>query len=355
MKKNIKKYNDFILEESKSLSGTEKLTDEYLKYKLSKIGDFQLDINSLDTISNEVVKVILDFLLLRGNFYNTILNMVDFFPGYFSDMCKKEYANPENDFQEMQKMMGKKGFTINTIKNLFSERVNNLCAYDFSEFCFKNKGDRKIELLIRKIQMYTKMFKPEGLDQSTIDLIKVHKSGKIVSENGHCDVYLWNIAKILGYDPDEIVELGGDGWCYHGRDAEEIVIRYRYGYHHTQYGKMMLNQMNLSEDRFVEIALISLQNEILNSWKSDLRYHEGREGRSELSYALDNINFKDFSVVDDDRLVIYITELLNKISEEGAKLTLDDLKSVIAKHLEGYNLDIIFTGNELVIYSKKGE
>ena len=117
MKKNLKKYNDFINE---SLVAKPKLTKQELDTIISKI---------LLKVPGKWLDKIYE---LRDDFEESVESMASFFPGWFSDMCKKTEASPEGDYQEMQKLLDKKGWDFESIKNLFSEEANELVKKDFA-------------------------------------------------------------------------------------------------------------------------------------------------------------------------------------------------------------------------------
>ena len=117
MKRNLKKYNDFINEE---LTASEKLSNDQLVHSLKR----HAEVGSSKSSAHEM------FLILRSNFYDRIVNMTDDLrPRYFSDMCKRN-SNPEEDYKELQSLMDKKGWDIQSIKNLFSSEVDEICGYD---------------------------------------------------------------------------------------------------------------------------------------------------------------------------------------------------------------------------------
>ena len=132
MKKNLKKYNDFINEE---LTAPPKLSDSYLK-------------SNLDRNNAEI------FLILRSNFYDGIVNITDDLrPRSFSDMCKKD-SNPEEDYKELQSLMDKKGWDIQSIKNLFSSQVDEICGYDIGDLVSFRYGKRRIGIIIKPMAVY---------------------------------------------------------------------------------------------------------------------------------------------------------------------------------------------------------
>ena len=298
-----KKYQDFINE---SLVAKPKF-DDSLSWLSVRRGDKQFIVSKREELK-ESIEV-----------------MADFFPGYFSDMCKKRDANPEKDYQEMQNLLNKKGWNFESIKNLFSESCNDLVGQDFQEW--KNEGP---------------------LD----------------SINGHCDVYLYFTAKNLGFNPD-IVSLGGDGWSEY-REPEEVFIRYAYGYHQTEYGKLMLKQNRMSEKEFTEIALTQLGKHIQENLYSVIwRFFEQKyktskdrefleQGRVELLRIERNLNIEEIAIIEDDRLIIYFIQL-NQILEEavGIEFTVDELIAAFIKFLSPLKLKQFVSGGDLVIQTKE--
>jgi hypothetical protein len=211
MSKSLKRYSDFLNE---SLVAKPKLTKQELDYTISRI-----NLKVPGKWSEKIYE-------LRDDFEESVESMADFFPGWFSDMCKNTEANPEGDYQEMQKLLDKKGWNFESIKNLFSEEANELVKKDFAGW--------------------------------------FNSYGRLDSLNGHCDVYLYFTAKNLGLNTD-IISLGGDGWANYN-EGDEMYIRYRYGYHQTKYGQMMLKQIGYTVEQFREEALVYLQQDIKENW-----------------------------------------------------------------------------------------
>ena len=156
--------------------------------------------------------------------------MNEFILETFSDLCKKENASPEHDYKNMQsELERKKGWTFEMIKLLFSEEANKLTGVDFFRW---------------------------------------YKSTRLDSKNGYCDVYLYFTADKLGLDKTKI-PLGGDGWAYYElQDDEEIIIRYKYGYHQTPYGQLYINEMPGLMERYHEAALTYLQDDLKENWSN---------------------------------------------------------------------------------------
>jgi hypothetical protein len=315
MKKNLKRYSDFLNE---SLVAKPKLTKQELDYTISRI---QLKVPG--KWSEKIYE-------LRDDFEESVESMADFFPGWFSDMCKNTDANPEGDYQEMQKLLDKKGWNFESIKNLFSEEANELVGKDFAGW--------------------------------------FNSYGKLDSLNGHCDVYLYFTAKNLGLNTD-IISLGGDGWANYN-EGDEMYIRYRYGYHQTKYGQMMLKQIGYTVEQFREEALVYLQQDIQDNWnemisssvmRNDVinKVHVRRSDlndntiRNLTSFLKSFIKIEDYTLVEDDRMIIYTNEMADDINKTFPDTTTsEDMSSGIVKYLEWAGTDIEVVDGDVIIWGK---
>ena len=237
--------------------------------------------------------------------------MAGFFPGWFSDMCKRKDANPEGDYQEMQKLLDKKGWNFESIKNLFSEEANKLVTKDFAAW--------------------------------------FNSYGKLDSKNGHCDVYLYFTAKNLGLNTD-IISLGGDGWANYN-EGDEMYIRYRYGYHQTKYGQMMLDQIGYTVEQFREEALVYLQQDIKENWDQIISSSVKRKGIE--SFLRSSIQIQDYTLVEDDRMIIYTNEMADAINKAFPDTTTsEEMSAGIVKYLEWAGTDIEVIDGDVVIWGK---
>jgi len=331
MKKNLKKYNDFINEE---LTAPPKLSDSYLK-------------SNLDGNNAEI------FLILRSNFYDRIVNMTDdLHPRSFSDMCKKD-SDPEEDYNEMKSLMDKKGWDIQSIKNLFSSKVDKLCGYSIAKFV---RGERTEEFsfVVDKLE-------GEGVSKEKLDDIDDPFKSDLDQQNGHCDIYLYFTFKELGLNSD-FIGLGGEGWASYN-DGDEMYIRYRYGYHQTKYGQLMLKQMGYTIKQFREEALVYLQQDIKDNWSDMMGSCVIRKGTSSVSDPLlNNINkflkssiqMEDYTLVEDDRMIIYTNEIANDINKTFPEqnTTGEDVSSGVVKYLEWAGTDIEVIDGDVVIWGK---
>lgn len=335
MKKSLKKYNDFINEEFESDStAPPKLSDSYLQ-------------SNLDISNTEI------FLILRSNFYEAVINMTDdLSPRSFSDMCKKD-INPEEDYNNMKSLMVKKGWDMQSIKNLFSNKVNKLCGYSIAKFV---RGERTEDF-----QKVIDELKNKGVSKEKLEDINEPFRSDLDSQNGHCDVYLYFLFNELGLNKNYI-SLGGEGWSEQDEEGE-LFIRYRYGYHQTKYGLMMLDQAGYSVDEFKKEALKYLQQDIKENWSDMIGSCVIRKGTSSVSTPLlNNINrflrssiqMKDYTLVEDDRMIIYTNEISNYVNKTFPEqnTTSEDVSSGVVKYLEWSGTEIDVIDGDVIIWGE---
>jgi hypothetical protein len=241
--------------------------------------------------------------------------------------------------------MDKKGWDIQSIKNLFSPQVDEICGYGIGDFV-KGKKTDKFNNILTKLNT-------QRINTSILSNIGDPFVNFLNEQNGHTDIYLYFTFKQLGLNPD-FIDLGGEGWSTY-TDKEEIIIRYRYGYHHTKYGQMMLKQMNYTQEEFKERALEKLQDLIFDEWHTRLFsfYKETKKDVKEVSRFIDSLKLEEYSIIEDDRMIIYTKEIANDINKVFPNFTDEkEICSAFTKFLSDFNLDIDFTGNELIINSK---
>ena len=156
--------------------------------------------------------------------------------------------------------------------------------------------------------------------------------------------------------------LGGEGWASHN-DGDEMYIRYRYGYHQTKYGQMMLKQIGYTVEQFREEALVYLQQDIKDNWSEMMGSCVIRKGTSSVSAPLlNNINkflkssiqIEDYTLVEDDRMIIYTNEIAQDINktfpEQNTKS--EDVSSGVVKYLEWAGTDIEVVDGDVIIWGK---
>jgi hypothetical protein len=277
----------------------------------------------------------------------------DLSPRSFSDMCKRE-LNPEEDYNEMKSLMDKKGWDMQSIKNLFSNKVDKLCGYGIAKFV---RGERTEDFQEVFIELKKQGVSKEKLD----DIDDPFKSDDLDQQNGHCDIYLYFTFKELGLNSD-FIGLGGEGWASHN-DSDEMYIRYRYGYHQTKYGQLMLNQIGYTVEQFREEALVYLQQDIKDNWSEMMGSCVIRKGTSSVSAPLlNNINkflkssiqMEDYTLVEDDRMIIYTNEIANDINKTFPEqnTTGEDVSSGVVKYLEWTGTDIEVVDGDVIIWGK---
>ena len=336
MKNNLKKYTEFINEE---LTADPKLSDSELSSRVSGSG----------RKNNNEEKL----LLLRYKFWDNIIDMTENLrPRSFSDMCKRN-SNPEEDYKELQSLMDKKGWDIQSIKNLFSSEVDEICGYDIAKFV---RGERTEDF-----QQVIDELENQGVSKEKLEDINEPFGSDLNSQNGHTDIYLYFTFKELGLNPD-FIGLGGEGWASHN-DGDEMYIRYRYGYHQTKYGQMMLKQIGYTVEQFREEALVYLQQDIKDNWSEMMGSCVIRKGTSSVSAPLlNNINkflkssiqIEDYTLVEDDRMIIYTNEIAQDINktfpEQNTKS--EDVSSGVVKYLEWAGTDIEVVDGDVIIWGK---
>lgn len=149
---------------------------------------------------------------INDKFATKIKALSEYFDEFFTNLASNHNLNVDDDFKEMQKVMDRTGFTIDFIKKLFSEDVLKITHEHFPWFVRKHKLD---EL------------------------------------NGYIDVYLYKISELINVIDNWRPDLGGRGWPETAFESpEEIFIKYEYGYHKTSYGRLLMNQLDITEDDF---------------------------------------------------------------------------------------------------------
>ncbi len=335
--------------------------------------------------SLEITGDLLEILKERGKFWNEIFELdysqFDFNRSY-SDMCKRINRNPEQDFQKIQKHFDEKGFSLEEIKDLFSEENNMRCGYSIVEF-YKggsypiNKEPLKsiVEGLKKKLKLEWTSFSVDDYDK----ILQPFSVGSTLDSQGAIqDFYLYKLFEKLGLNTN-IVQLGGDSWGnIDGLDAgdySEAFIRYRYGYHQTEYGKLWMEQCKIDEEWLKEEAMGDLQkylNErfsyicinILHSIVFTTTVKPGKDSRNEIINR-DNVRtqvrqfkIEDFSITEEDRIIIDIDKLCLEILKLNGQSEVkhSDIEVATAefiKQMEGFSLDIELTDtDDLIIWGK---
>ncbi len=358
-----------------------------IKQVLMKLRRYSQFINE----SVEITGDLLEILKERGKFWNEIfkLNTSEFnFTSSYSDMCKKKDKNPEEDFQKIQKHFDEIGFTLEGIKDIFSEENNMRCGYNLEDF-YKggsypiNREPFKstVEGLKKKLKLSWTSFSRDDYDT----ILQPFSVGSTLDSQGAIqDVYLYKLFEKLGLNTN-VVQLGGPGWgdidrWENGGDYSEAFIRYRYGYHQTEYGKLWMKQCQIDEDWLREEAMSDLQkyieeefpsicskilNNIIkkntNSFTTTDEFDRRGNIRDEFDHRgnirslVREFKLSDFSIIEEDRIIIDINKLcLEMFKLNGQSEIEDDDIEVVAsefiKDLEGFYLDIdlTYTGDLII-------
>lgn len=132
--------------------------------------------------------------------------------GSFSDIMHKSDGNMEEEFLMIQNHLDTKDLPFSRIEKLFTEKWN-IQLGDFGGW----------------------------ISGEQLDCL-----------NGYIDIYLYRLNEKLGQGAN--VWLGGNGYDIEGgggETGEEYYIKYGYGIHRTYYGKIFLEQFDVTPEEFV--------------------------------------------------------------------------------------------------------
>lgn len=313
--------------------------------------------------SVEVTDEVINILVERGEFWEELIELdyskFDFTYNY-SDMCKRENRNPEMDFLKIQKHFDERGFTLEKLGELFSEESNKKCGYNLNDL-YKGGSSLINREPLKSIiyEVKKKLVLPVGYSNEYDIIIEPFSVGSTLdAQNAAVDVYLYFLFQKIG--ATGIVWLGGDGWSTvdldEGEDFSEAFIRYRYGYHQTEYGKLWMEQCGVDEKWFEERAMADLQKYLEEEFKSIV-------GRVDSSKYIIDISLDNYSIIEEDRIIIDLSKLVEDIKKcpisrywGGEKDYVVDEERAAAefsKELSGFHLDIELTdGGDLIIWGK---
>ena len=309
-----KKYKDFINESY--YKRKVRIQQNLSKSKLDNILDFE------PRMSNSKLSE------LRDEFTDDVFILSEFYKKSFSDMCKIEDTTQSDldiDYYQMQKLLDKKGWDFESIKNLFNKEVDEICGDDIF-----------------------------GV---------VHKS-PLDSTNGYIDYYLYRTVERLGLDKSKI-HLGGNGWVDSLYYDEELPIRYKYGYHQTEYGKLMLKEANTTVEEFVSKVTTFLVSMLKEDWGDEVIRNvlrkKYKDRYTEISKRLPGFNidvnkFEKYHILEEDRIIFLISNVVDDINElladinDGNEITNEEFATELADLLYSFSKDIESTGTELILY-----
>jgi hypothetical protein len=328
--------------------------------KLRRYGQF---INE----SVEVTDDLINLLVERGEFWDRLMNLdyseFDFTASY-SDMCKRGGRNPKADFLKIQKHFDQIGFTLEKLKDIFSEENNKKCGYNLydlykgSSYTINREPFKGIISEVKKKLVFPVGYSPE------YDLIinPFSVGSSLDSQNAAVDVYLYFLFEELRVSGHGPVWLGGDGWGNVDLEYDdngsysEAFIRYRYGYHQTEYGKLWMEQCGVDEEWFQERAMQDLQKYLTDDFLDIIQ-------RVDRSKDMTGLSFDNYSIIEEDRIIIDLSKLVEDIKKcpisrywSGKKDYVVDEENIVAqftKELEGFSLDIQLTDtDDLIIWGR---
>lgn len=320
----IKRYNDFI-SESINQSYFNSDYDEFMRIynteivpklgEVEKVKNFMLDgvLTKIEQSNFNHYKGQLKSY--RNDFSDSILSLGRFYGTSFSRLAGSNYS-PDEDFDEMQKMLNRVGFTLDVIGKLFNPVVSIFLHQDFNNFVENNLDDK----------------------------------------SGYIDMYLYKLNE--KFNLNTTVWLGGYGWgdAISDDPREEYVIKYSYGYHKTKYGQMFLEQMKLSKEDFVDRAYEYLKDYLKENVYSQIYDDIKKMARVGYASQIDEIklNIDDYIIIDDDRFIIRYLEICDDFNDETDNkyentVDPDWFKETILTNMRTFsNLNIQDTGEELI-------
>jgi viroplasmin and RNaseH domain-containing protein len=121
-----------------------------------------------------------------------------------------------------------------------------------------------------------------------------------------------------------------------------MYIRYRYGYHQTKYGQLMLDQIGYTVEQFREEALVYLQQDIEDNWIEmislsvmKVKSFSDKDSARKSNFLKSAIQIKDYTLVEDDRMIIYTNEMADTINKAFPDTTTsEEMSAGIVKYLE---------------------
>jgi hypothetical protein len=312
----IKNYQDFIFERFYPNTFSmhwEDLINIYKDQIVPKIGEItQFQNQMLGGVLDKSIEAHFHQLRVRmidyrSEFAQTLIDLDRFYGKSFSSLAGSS-SDPEKDFQEMQSLLNRAGYTLEVLKKLFDSDICKLINQSFKSF----------------IRIYS-------LDD----------------KNGYIDLYLYKLNEVL--DLSTKVYLGGDGWsdALNEFPDDEYIVKYSYGYHKTLYGQLFLKQLGISNEKFVENAYEYLRkylnDQVFLSLLSDLRKKFSNQGI--------DFDFDKYLTLDDDRFIISYYEMYNDFHSKfgGENLNPEWFKERILLHMRVIShLEIQDTGDDLI-------
>jgi hypothetical protein len=269
--------------------------NQFIKESNPQWDNNQLDKELLDELNNliEIGRTPLNVAKiqdLRLSFKEHLNNVID-------DMNTTSYSglargngNPNEDFESIQDKLDERGFNLGYIKKLFSKEVDDLLNQNFERFV------------------------------SSYDLY-----GCLIEKDGLHDIYLYKLNKLL--DLNYEVDLGGEGWAsyiLHPDNEDcgpgyELLIKYAYGFHNTNYGKLLLSQVGYNNvDNFVEDAFLQLKRNLIDHILYKLRKKYNLIMSSDRYFRFESLLDETF-IEEDNSLIFQIENFYDSLIKDGMK------------------------------------
>ncbi len=304
--------------------------------KINKYKEFINEAFSGEKLPNSKMESVTrgSMLEYRVDFWQDMLTLSEFYNTYFSNLAASIDADPDDDYIQMKRLIRKKGWGIESLKNLFSEESDNICKYTFFDLV---KGIPSVE--------FKEEFKERRLKSQYYE--PFNGGSSLDSTSGQIDIFLYKLTEELGLKG--VIYLGGEGWGdMVNTEENEYLIKCAYGYHQTKYGKLFLNQKGITDQELISKAVEDLQVWLESNWSYGLMSLNDRG-------IVREMDLKDFSVVEPERMIIYTSEISDHLGKKGVKVSPEDVQSRIIKSLDIFKLDINQTDNEIIIWTKFDE
>jgi hypothetical protein len=241
---------------------------------------------------------------------------------------------------------------------------------NYSSMCKSNESpDNRFNEILEELEEYNWSFDRIKKEFDNDDIMSLYR--RMDSQNGQVDLFFYKIFEKFGLDKD-IVRLGGSGWDDIYVTDDEAFIRYSYGYHNTEYGMMSINQMDGGLEEFIKQALKYLKQwiydevplHILNIYvENDINFDK-LTGFQKSWHSTQILKINEFSLSEEDRMIIYVNDIANFLNElpvkwsESSKKKMSEYFQITSQHiyekissvLSNFDLDIDFTGGEVIIW-----
>jgi hypothetical protein len=241
---------------------------------------------------------------------------------------------------------------------------------NYSSMCkSKESPDDGFNEILKELEDYNWSFDRIRKEFNNDDIVSLYN--RMSDKNGQVDLFFYKIFEKFGLDKD-MVELGGAGWSDIHVTDDEAFIRYSYGYHNTEYGMLAINQLEGGLEEFLKHAIKYLKQwiyeeiplHILNIYVENDVNFDKVTGFQKSWDSTRILNIKDFSVVEEDRMIIYVNDIANFLNNlpvkysESSKKKLSEYFQINSKHiydkissiLSQFSLDIDFTGTDAIIW-----